>query len=281
MRFVRVLPALALAVTVAARPASAEQWDRQFKVPAHPHVTVEADDGRVTITTWDRPEVSVHVESKGWHVGSQLRLDARQEGSEIHISARTPRGFVSIGINNSVRIDVSMPREAELDVRTGDGSVEIAPLTGRLDVRTGDGGILVRGARGDIRVATGDGGIDGEDLDGRFHGSTQDGHIRVSGRFDVLDLMSGDGRLIADVEPGSVVREAWSLHTGDGSQLLRLPASLKANLEAQTGDGRITMNMPVEFSGDWSRSHLRGTINGGGVAVRLHSGDGSIRVEKR
>jgi DUF4097 and DUF4098 domain-containing protein YvlB len=281
MRFVRCLPALGFALVLLARPASAEQWDRHFNVGARPHVTVEADDGHVTILTWDRPEVSVHVESKGWHVGSQLRLDARQEGSEIHISARTPRGFVSIGINNGVRIEVSMPREADLEIRTGDGGVEVAPLTGHLDVSTGDGGILVRGAKGDIRVATGDGGIDGEDLDGRFHASTQDGHIRVSGRFDVLDLMSGDGRVIADVEPGSVVREAWTLHTGDGSQLLRLPASLKANLEAQTGDGRITMNMPVEFSGDWSRSHLRGTINGGGGSLRLHSGDGSIRVEKR
>jgi hypothetical protein len=280
MRIVRFWPALSLAAALVSRPALAEQWDRHFEVSAHPLVSVDADDGQVHVTTWDRPEVTVHVEARGWHVG-RVRFDARQEGSAVHISARTPHGFISFGINNSVRIDVSMPREADLEIGTGDGSVEIEPLHGRLDVRTGDGSILLRGARGDMHLATGDGGIDGEDLDGRFRASTQDGHIRVSGRFDVLDLSSGDGRVIADVEPGSVVREAWSVHTGDGPLLLRLPDGLKADLEAQTGDGHITMNMPVEFSGDWNRSHLRGTLNGGGAPLRLHTGDGSIRVEKR
>ena len=110
MRIVRCWPALALALVLAARPASAEVWDRHFDVPSHPHVSVEADDGNVTITTWDRHEVAVHVESRGWHLGTQLRLEALQEGPEVHVLARTPRGFISFGINNTLRIDVSMPR---------------------------------------------------------------------------------------------------------------------------------------------------------------------------
>ena len=283
MRIVWKWPALALVLVLAlaARPASAEQWDRHFDVTARPHVSVEADDGNVHVTTSDRHEVTVHVESRGWHLGSQLNLEAEQEGAGIHVSARTPHGHISFGINHTLRIDISMPRDADVEVRTGDGSVEVARVNGRVEVHTGDGGIAVHGARGDLRLETGDGGIDAEDLDGRLEASTQDGHILVGGRFDLLDLGSGDGRVIADVEPGSLVREAWSLHTGDGSMLLRLPVGFKANLEAQTSDGHITMNLPVEFSGDMSRSHLRGTLNGGGSPLRLHSGDGSIRVERR
>jgi DUF4097 and DUF4098 domain-containing protein YvlB len=283
MRTVRFLPAAALAVVVvvAARPALAEQWDRQFQVGAHPHVTVEADDGRVAIIAWDRNEVAVHVESVGWRIGSQLRLDAQQHGSDVNISALTPHGWFSFDVSvRELRIEVSVPREADLEIRTGDGSVTIPPLTGRVDVRTGDGSITLRGVRGDIHLVTGDGGIDADGLDGKLDASTQDGHIRVSGRFEALELGSGDGRVIAEAEPGSVIQDGWSLHTGDGPLSLRLPPGLKADLEAQTGDGRITLDIPVEFTGDWGRSHLRGRMNGGGPPLRLHTGDGSIRVEQ-
>jgi hypothetical protein len=281
MRTVRFLPAAVFVVALGARPALAEQWDRQFQVGAHPHVTVEADDGHVEIVTWDRPEVAVHVESRGWRIGSQLRLDAGQQGADVNISARTPHGWFSFDVSiREMRIEVSMPREADLEIRTGDGSVVIPALTGRVDVRTGDGSISLRGVHGDIHLVTGDGGIDGAGLDGRLNASTQDGHIRVSGRFEALELGSGDGRVIAEAEPGSVVQNGWSLHTGDGPLSLRLPPGLKADLEADTGDGRITLDIPVEFTGDWGRSHLRGRMNGGGPPLRLHSGDGSIRVEK-
>jgi DUF4097 and DUF4098 domain-containing protein YvlB len=279
MRLVRLLPAAFALVFLACR-ALAEPWDRHFQVGAHPHVTVEADDGRVEIITWDRPEVSVHVESRGWRIGSQLRLEAEQHGSDVNISARTPQGIRFDFSTKELRIQVSMPREADLDVHTGDGPVAVSALTGRVDVRTGDGSISLRGVHGDIRLNTGDGSIDGEGLDGALNASTRDGRVRVSGRFDALEIGSGDGRVIAEAEPGSVVREGWSLHSRDGSLSLRVPPGLKADLEAQTGDGSIRLDLPVEVTGERGRSHLQGRINGGGPPLRLHSGDGSIRVEQ-
>jgi DUF4097 and DUF4098 domain-containing protein YvlB len=281
MRFVRLLSLSLFAVVAAIRPAHADPWDRSFQVPAHPHVHVEADDGRVEITTWDRHEVAVHVESRGWRVGSQLQLDAQQKGSDVNISARSPHGWVSFGISmHELRIEVSMPREADLEIRTGDGSVMVGPLTGRVDVRTSDGSILLKGVRGTMRLISADGGIDGENLDGTIDASTQDGHIRVSGRFDALELGSGDGRVMAEAQPGSVIKDGWTLHTGDGPLSLRVPPGLKADVEAQTGDGHISFDLPVEFSGEWNSSYLRGRMNGGGPPLRLHTGDGSIRVEK-
>jgi len=264
-----------------ARPALAEPWDRHFQVGAHPHVTVETDDARVEIITWDRPEVAVHVESSGWRIGSQLRLDAEQQGSDVSISARTPHGWIRFDVSTrELRVQVSMPREADLEVHTGDGPVAISSLTGRVEVRTGDGSISLRGVHGDIRLTTGDGAIDGEGLDGALNASTQDGRVHVSGRFDALEIGSGDGRVVAEAVPGSVVQDGWTLHTGDGALSLRLPPGLKADLEADTGDGGITLDLPVEVTGEWGRSHLQGRINGGGPPLRLHSGDGSIRVEQ-
>lgn len=272
---------VATLAVAAARPALAEEWDRHFQVGAHPRVTVEADDGQVKIITWNRPEVAVHVESRGWRIGSQLRLSAEQQGSAVNISALTPRGWFSFDISiRELRIEVSMPREADLEIRTGDGSVAISDLSGRLGVRTGDGSISLRDVHGAMHLVTGDGGIDGAGLVGALYGSAQDGHIRVSGRFEALELGAGDGRVTAEAEPGSVIQDGWSIHTGDGAVLLRLPPGLKADLEAQTGDGRISVNIPVEFTGDWSRSHLRGRMNGGGPPLRLHTGDGGIRVEQ-
>ena len=39
----------------------------------------------------------------------------------------------------------------------------------------------------------------------------------MNGRFDALDLSSGDGTIEAEAEKGSVMGTGWSLLTGDGS----------------------------------------------------------------
>jgi hypothetical protein len=102
--------------------------------------------------------------------------------------------------------------------------------------------------------------------------------MNVRGRFDVLDLHTGDGGIDAEVEPGSKVEAAWSLRSGDGGITLRLPEGLGADLDARTGDGHIVLDKPVTVTGTVSPSAVRGKLGAGGPPLRVETGDGSIRL---
>ena len=102
--------------------------------------------------------------------------------------------------------------------------------------------------------------------------------MNVRGRFDALDLRTGDGGIEAAAEPGSKVEAPWSLRSGDGSITLRLPEGLGAELDAHTGDGGIVLDKPVTVTGTISENTVRGKLGPGGLPLRIHTGDGSIRL---
>jgi hypothetical protein len=55
-------------------------------------------------------------------------------------------------------------------------------------------------------------------------------------------------------------------------------ADLPADLDATTGDGRVSLDIPLE--GSVTKWAVRGKINGGGAALTIRSGDGSIHIAR-
>ncbi|MGH7740907.1 MAG: DUF4097 family beta strand repeat-containing protein [Candidatus Eiseniibacteriota bacterium] len=281
MRIAPLISALSLSIVLAA-PAFADEWNRSFPVSGTAALSVESNDGRVTITSWDKPEIAIHVTSSGWKLDSQVALDAVKTGSRVDLTARVPNTIEFFMFTNHwLHIEVSVPRHTDVEARTSDGAVTLERIEGTVHAKSGDGHIEATDLKGDIELRTGDGGIEARGLDGRLTASSGDGRIQVSGRFDALDLSSGDGHITAEAARGSLISEGWDLDTSDGGITLRIPAELKANLSASTSDGGISVDVPVEVSGDWhAEHHLHGTLNGGGAPLRLRSGDGSIRIER-
>jgi len=66
----------------------------------------------------------------------------------------------------------------------------------------------------------------------------------------------------------------------DGSVDLAVPTDLNANIDASTNDGRISVGIPVMVEGNFSNSQIKGKMNGGGQPVTIHTGDGSIRLNR-
>jgi DUF4097 and DUF4098 domain-containing protein YvlB len=243
---------------------------------------VESNDGSVRVTTGDSKQVEFKVIYTGYTLDKNLSINSRQEGDQVEVSARlrNSMNWGWGGVHRTLRIEVHMPRNADLNVDTGDGSVEAEAINGSLDVHTGDGHIRVQGAKGDIRLRTGDGSIEGHDLDGKLEATTGDGHVTLDGRFDGLNIKTGDGSINARANPGSKLENSWSVRTGDGSVDMSLPGDLQANIEASTNDGRISLGIPVTVEGSFSTSQIHGKMNGGGQPLTIHTGDGSIHLSK-
>jgi Putative adhesin len=244
----------------------ADDWSKKFVVSGRPELRVDANDGSVTIRTWDRKEIEARVTTVGWRIApGEVTVAGQQTGDRIEIEVRIPhRAFsVNFGMNHrTVRVELQVPREI------------------RSDIHTGDGAITVDGLHGETRLSTGDGHIEADRLDGTLDAQTGDGRLRIRGRFDMLNLHTGDGSIEAEIESGSKMSSEWRVRTGDGHVTLRLPSSFSAELDVHTGDGHIQSDLPVTVSGLRHDNELRGKLNAGGPPLVVRTNDGSIRLER-
>jgi DUF4097 and DUF4098 domain-containing protein YvlB len=293
--------AILLAGAALVPAASAEEVVKSYTVSGRANVHVDTNDGSVRVTTSsDSKQVEFRVEYHGLELGKNLRVDSHQDGDRVELTARmTAHWGFSWGHNSrGLHIEVRMPQDADLQVDTGDGSVETQAINGTVNVHTGDGSvkayslngtidlhtsdgsITAEGMKGDIRLRTGDGSIEARDIDGKVEADSGDGHIRIAGRFDALNVKTGDGSVDTRVMTGSKMASSWSIRTGDGSVDLVLPGDFQADIDATTGDGHISLGIPVTVEGTFSKSEIRGKMNGGGQALTIHTGDGSIRLSK-
>jgi hypothetical protein len=271
-----------VAASLAAASARAEEWTKSYTVSGKARVHVDSNDGSVRVTTGDSKQVEFRVIYSGYTIDKNLNITSRQDGDQVEVSARIRNGigWGWGGMHRALRIEVHMPRSADLNVDTGDGSVEAEAISGSVDIHTGDGHIRVQGAKGEIRLRTGDGSIEGHDLDGKLEATTGDGHITLDGRFDALNIKTGDGSINARANPGSKLETGWNVRTGDGSVDMTVPGDLQANIDATTNDGRISLGIPVTVEGNLGTSQIHGKMNGGGQPLTIHTGDGSIHLSK-
>jgi DUF4097 and DUF4098 domain-containing protein YvlB len=281
--------------------AATDEWAKSFPIQNTPKLRVETSDANLRITAWENKTVEARITTEGWKIGgdNNLNIVERQNGDSVEIEVRFPRKWFQMRWGTRrVDIEIKVPRDADLDLHTGDGNVvlqgvkgeialhsgdgklDLSELQGTLRASTGDGNIDLRNVRGNVTLNTGDGRIEGSGLDGSLRAETGDGKMRVGGRFDLLDLRTGDGGIEATALEGSKPEANWRLSTGDGDLRLRVPETLAADVELHTSGGHIDLDVPVTISGRMGKQEIRGRLNGGGKLLFLKTGDGSIHLEK-
>jgi DUF4097 and DUF4098 domain-containing protein YvlB len=258
----------------------ADEVTKTFPISGRARVHVETDDAAVRVSTGDIKQVEVRVEYSGYKLDKDLRVNTSQNGDAVEVSVKTGSVWSWGMRHTSVRVEIHMPKDADLTARSGDGSVEADSINGNVDITTGDGSITVQGAKGNIRFHTGDGHIEARGLDGRVDASSGDGHVSLEGRFDGLNIKTGDGSVTARAMAGSKMQSSWTIHTGDGSVDVEIPGDLQADIDASTHDGHISLGLPVTVQGNFSSSQIHGKMNGGGQLLTIRTGDGSIHLSK-
>jgi DUF4097 and DUF4098 domain-containing protein YvlB len=260
----RHLAVAVFAVALLLTAAQADDWSKTYNVEHAPQLRVDTSDADIRLDTWDQNKIEAHVVTERWKIGEDgIKILERQTGDAVEIEVRFPhRNYVFDVGQRRVLIEIHMPRVGKVALRTGDGRISVNHLKGEMDFYSGDGRLEV------------------DDVDGNLRAHTGDGSIRVGGRFDSVDVTSGDGRVSLMVRPGSRVASAWDVRTSDGSVSLEIPSDLAADLDLHTGDGHITMNLPLTVEGKFNNQDVHGKLNGGGNRLVVHTGDGSITVDK-
>ena len=112
---------------------------KTFKVTGQPEVVLDTFDGCDRAAFLGRNEIEVEVEKRAMEQAllDEIKVDAQQQGDKIIIKvtgpARADRHGVTIGmhISPTARLRVAVPRNANINAMSGDGS--IAPKRSRED----------------------------------------------------------------------------------------------------------------------------------------------------
>jgi hypothetical protein len=279
--------------------AQAEEYSKSYPVSGRPTVHVHVDDSQVRVITSDTRQVDFNVKrdgTSGLELGRGLKINSQQDGDHVELTVLHVPGIAIMFNEHHLMTEVHMPRDADLQIETRDGGVDLASvngdvtihstdgsitasgLTGKIELQSVDGSIKTDGLKGDVRLHSTDGAITVTHLDGQCDATSTDGSVRAEGRFDSLRLVTTDGSVVAKVSAGSKMTSAWTIRTVDGSVEVLLPETFQANINASTRDGHIKLGLPVSVQGEISKSRVQGTLNGGGPELTLKSTDGSIRV---
>ena len=230
------------------------------------------------------------------HLGETLRHENISISYELVVPAET-KLLSKTGSGSQEISGVAGPAE----VNSGSGSLRLSDIAGPVRAHTGSGGITVSKLRGSVRAHTGSGSIRGEgvgsepSVESRAKNSgisyTDSSTVASSGA--EIDFQTGSGSIRVDDVRGAVRAHTgsgsielqgqptgdWSMSTGSGSIIVRLPAQAAFYLSAHTSSGSIHTDRQVTVQGTIGKRDLRGTVNGGGFHLDLHTGSGNIRIE--
>ncbi|MCI0489095.1 MAG: DUF4097 domain-containing protein [Blastocatellia bacterium] len=236
-----------------------ETETRSFPTSGIPQVRLETFDGSVAVRTWDKSEVAITATKRArTQAGLRtIRLRLEQNGGEVSAVAEHDRPYDNDGRDwANVRFEAFVPRNANLRVTSGDGSLQVEGVAGEMELKTGDGSITVTGGQGRVRAGTGDGRIEITRFDGEAEAMTNDGRITLDGRFTAL-----------------------AVRTGDGSISLGLPEDFNATLETDS-ESITVQGLAVMEETDPSSRVRRWRIGSGGNLLTLKTGDGRITLRR-
>jgi len=268
-----------------ARVISELMLDRRFDVRAGALLTVDVSDGDVEVRSAEAgsASVKVYVDARdpewGRWVFDRMQFDVSSEGDGVAVRAGNAQirdyewnDHRGIGI----KVEITIPERFDVDIRTGDGDVDIGRINGQIDVRTSDGDVVLGSLRGPrISVETSDGDVVAESLESDTVSiQTNDGDIDVAVKGATTRISTGDGDINLDLLAEGEV----SLRTGDGDITIDAGRSLKADLELHAEE--VYLQPEIQVEGRLDGHGARAKLNGGGPLLVARTGDGTVTIRE-
>lgn len=270
--------------------AAQETIEHEFPISGERTLEVRiSSGGSIDIRGWDEPHASARIRFRNTDPDA-FRFEFDQRGSNLVVRSEQLHRVEQVNLVVEVRV----PRDFDLKLRTGGGSITLQNISGTIEGGTGGGELDLLNLKGDIRLTTGGGRITVRDseLDGRV--STGGGAVLVENVIGDFRATSGGGEVIyrnvvtpdrtypADVvyirnAGGEIdVENAPSgadLSTGGGSVRVR---SAVGYLKARTGGGDIR----IGSVDGWIETHTGGgDITIDEVTGRVEASTGAGRIE--
>jgi len=262
------------------------QTTKSFAVAKGGQLNVSVRSGDITVTPWNKNEVSVKAE--GIDEEDLDRLKMTQSGNTVRVEFR-PRGNWGGWGGSDIHFDISIPSEFNIDMRTSGGDLEVtgvingriegktsggnitlADVTGTVDMSTSGGNVRVGNIKGSVELGTSGGDIDLKRVDGEARVRTSGGDITAQSVSKKLDARTSGG----DIEIGDIGGSADVSTSGGDVKVGKVSGDAKL----RTSGGNIYLN---GASGDVEAATSGGDLDLQAVSgsIRGRTSGGDIKAE--
>jgi DUF4097 and DUF4098 domain-containing protein YvlB len=293
----RAVSRLAAAITVlfasAAACASGDKtFERQVPAEARGVVDIANVGGRIDVSGWDRPEVSVRAE-----LGESVeRVDVNSDHGRTTIKVVLPHHSERDG---DAQLHVQVPKDSELTVSAVSADVTTAGVTGaqRLNTVSGDITAELAGSDLELKTVSGDVKLKGHGQPARLHLSTVSGDVHLEHGAGDLEAGTVSGTLVVSLDSARSVRA----RTTSGDVHFEGKLARGADFDATSVSGDLKVRASAEggyayeistFSGDISNCFnatpsehghtpghtLQGTRGDGAGHMRLKTMSGDVQL---
>jgi len=240
-------------------------------------VAVEADDVRIRGIDGTEARVVSPADGAGLETAAEGgRFIVRSERAARYATFGLRIGGHGIGMTIAGSIEVEVPRDARVEVRTAAGDVSVRDVRGGSSVKSASGDVSLKRVAGPIAVgvASGDTLVEAAapiSLEVR----SISGDVRV--RAPLVDRLaaetvSGDVHVSGTLAPGA----GHTISTVSGEVDLSIAGGL--TLTAKTVSGQVDCRHPDRRSGDGRRRPLVIGDGAAHLAIRSMSGDVEVRA---
>jgi hypothetical protein len=226
-----------------------DEWTRKYTLSAGGMLELREANGTFDVTAIDGDAVEVvatriaKAADDDTAKRALARIEIREDVKPGRILVDSTSGpDLAFRESRSVNYVVRMPRQAQLTIKSTNGSIKIAGVAGRVSI------------------------------------ATTNGEVRATGLAEATTVTATNGEISLDF---ARVGGAVACETTNGTIEIALPREAGAELSARVTNGAIEhSHLPVKVKED-SRRRLEATIGAGGPEIRLATTNGAISVRGR
>jgi len=213
---------------------------REYQAIGVDKIHIENTSGKITVSPMAIDKVEISATKRKFSDKCSYQTE-KTEYNEIHVKVER-----SIGEDCEVDVDIKVPKDADLNIWSGSGPVQISDMEGNLIFNLGSGSVTAKGKFKKVDGKSGSGAVD-------IAGLTTGGTISVgSGPVNLRYLDYPTGRM--DVK------------TGNGDANISFPKGSKVNASLSTGSGDVVNEIGTYESAEF------------GLSVKTGSGDLKIKA---
>jgi len=252
-----------------------------YESPAGGILRLHNANGRTSVSGEDRSDIEVRVTKSARAESAeaaeamleQIHLRDEENGDALELEVEVPSRWNRRGC---ARIEVSLPREIQVELTAVNGRIEIDGLRNRVRARSSNGSACIADVVGNIEVTTSNAKVCCSKTCGRLVARSSNGKIEIEEHRGSVDASTSNGLIRASLD--SVGKRGVSLATSNGRILLELPEQVDADVDVRVDNGTIRNDRTLEHANRDTNGRLRGRLGSGGAPIKLRTSNGSISL---
>jgi len=243
-------------------------------------ITIETINGAVELVI-DPSRTDVHVRMSGRVAAATLEEATRRAGDSTVETKRDATGQLVVRPalaepkrgEDEASLIVTAPSAAAATLRTTNGTVVAADITGDVDARSTNGRITLSSIGGSARAKTTNGSVTLDAIGGEAEARTTNGNVVVADAAGTIKASTTNGAVTLARVASSV-----DVSTTNGNVRIGLLGGFVGELDLGVSNGRVSVTR-----GDQSLASMRNTsgvitIAPGGTMSRVRTSNGTVTV---